>query len=578
MSWKSNKNPAFRNEFSERIFYQKYAHEGAQSWTELAGTLVDDVCEERGWSRINTDEHDALKNAIAEMKFLPGGRYLYYAGRPKKFFNNCFSGDTKVLTREGYKALNTFADGQQVEVFSPYSSKFELATMQSRGEQMLNTITFGNVRGKSKRTWTVKATANHRWPVFSFGVNGSSKLITDNLSVGHVVPLSDVIIKTNTQAYIHGLVYADGNVHKLKKGFGHQLRLCAAKAKYVNAFDPEEYTITYPPFANGDPVVYIKSEINLKELPDTDDIEYMASFLDGWQALDGHHGAVNQIHAISKEAIEYFVEHCSLIGCVASGEILCDNTPSNFGERKPLYRVNFAKAFKFPGFKVLSIEQHGLETVYCPYEPLFEQITIDHGIHTFNCYLLKGLEDTRQDWAELSKKSESCLATGGGIGADYSIYRPSGRLLAGTGGIASGPISKMQIINEIGRHIMQGGSRRSAIYASLNCRHGDIEQFITAKDWHNLPVGTTGLSYFDLKQQDFNFPAPLDMTNISVNYDTKWLMDYWRTGEVGDVFVKNVRQALSTGEPGFSFNFFDKENETLRNACTEVTSEDDSDV
>jgi ribonucleoside-diphosphate reductase alpha chain len=35
---------------------------------------------------------------------------------------------------------------------------------------------------------------------------------------------------------------------------------------------------------------------------------------------------------------------------------------------------------------------------------------------------------------------------------------------------------------------------------------------------------------------------------------------------------------LKTGEPGFSFNFGDKQNETLRNACTEVTSEDDSDV
>jgi ribonucleoside-diphosphate reductase alpha chain len=35
---------------------------------------------------------------------------------------------------------------------------------------------------------------------------------------------------------------------------------------------------------------------------------------------------------------------------------------------------------------------------------------------------------------------------------------------------------------------------------------------------------------------------------------------------------------MSSGEPGFSFNFGDKENETLRNACTEVTSADDSDV
>jgi ribonucleoside-diphosphate reductase alpha chain len=44
------------------------------------------------------------------------------------------------------------------------------------------------------------------------------------------------------------------------------------------------------------------------------------------------------------------------------------------------------------------------------------------------------------------------------------------------------------------------------------------------------------------------------------------------------VFLDNVAAALQHGEPGFSFNFFEKENETLRNACTEVTSEDDSDV
>lgn len=93
-----------------------------------------------------------------------------------------------------------------------------------------------------------------------------------------------------------------------------------------------------------------------------------------------------------------------------------------------------------------------------------------------------------------------------------------------------------------------------------------------------MPIGGTGYTYADVKQQDFNFPAPLDMTNISVNYDTNWLLNYMASGDVGDVFRQNVKQALMTAEPGFSFNFFDKENETLRNACTEVTSEDDSDV
>lgn len=194
-----------------------------------------------------------------------------------------------------------------------------------------------------------------------------------------------------------------------------------------------------------------------------------------------------------------------------------------------------------------------------------------------NCYLLRAEEDTREDWSDLSWKAESCLMTGGGIGVDYSRYRPSGSPLSATGGTASGPIPKMLMINEIGRRVMQGGSRRSAIYASLNWKHQDIEGFLGAKDWHKVQIPGTDKTLKDVKEIDFNFPAPLDMTNISVNYDTGWLMKSFQ-GDLGDVFVKNVEQALRTGEPGFSFNFFDKEDETLRNACTEVTSADDSDV
>ncbi len=195
-----------------------------------------------------------------------------------------------------------------------------------------------------------------------------------------------------------------------------------------------------------------------------------------------------------------------------------------------------------------------------------------------NCYLLRSEEDTREDWANLSWKAENCLLTGGGIGNDYSVYRDSTSIISRTGGRASGPIPKMLMVNEIGRRVMQGGSRRSAIYASLNHKHGDIFKFLKAKDWKEQKIPGTSMTIWDVKNLDFNFPADLDMTNISVNYDTAWLLNLYKNNDFGEVFLKNVEQALSTGEPGFSFNFFDKENETLRNACTEVTSEDDSDV
>jgi len=189
--------------------------------------------------------------------------------------------------------------------------------------------------------------------------------------------------------------------------------------------------------------------------------------------------------------------------------------------------------------------------------------------HSFfnNCFLLRAEEDTREEWAALMQRSVSCLMTGGGIGADYSRLRARGRPLSKTGGIASGPLPLMQMINEAGRGVMQGGSRRSAIYASLNWAHDDIHDFLTIKNWSE--------DVKEAKLKDFNYPATLDMTNISVNYDDAALVGGL---ENNAVFLKNVHQALSTAEPGFSFNFGDKQNETLRNACTEVTSEDDSDV
>lgn len=187
--------------------------------------------------------------------------------------------------------------------------------------------------------------------------------------------------------------------------------------------------------------------------------------------------------------------------------------------------------------------------------------------HSFfnNCFLLKAEEDTREEWAAVMQRSISCLMTGGGIGIDYSILRGKGRPLSRTGGTASGPLPLMQMVNEAGRGVMQGGSRRSAIYASLNWQHEDIGAFLKSKNWDELTR--------QQKELNFNYPAPLDMTNISVNYDDAWGFD-----PNNPVFLENCHQAMMTGEPGFSFNFGDKQNETLRNACTEVTSEDDSDV
>ena len=213
-----------------------------------------------------------------------------------------------------------------------------------------------------------------------------------------------------------------------------------------------------------------------------------------------------------------------------------------------------------------------------------------------NCFLFRA-EDSRQGWGDVVNKAINSLMTGGGIGIDYTAVRPDRYPITGSRGHATGPLSVMHMVNEAGRHVMQGGQRRSAIWAGLGWFHPDVEQFLALKDWDPRVS--------EIKQTDFTFPAPMELTNISVIYDDVFfgLLEGTTTNQQAHqilaerfgwyglrpelcsqdlqakaraVWAKNCEQAFSTAEPGFSFNALDW-TESLRNACTEVVSSDDSD-
>lgn len=189
-----------------------------------------------------------------------------------------------------------------------------------------------------------------------------------------------------------------------------------------------------------------------------------------------------------------------------------------------------------------------------------------------NCFLFRA-SDSREGWAELMHDITAALMTGGGIGVVYSSLRENGAFIKKTGGFSTGPLALMHMVNEAGRHIMQGGQRRSAIYGSLSWKHSDIFDFMKVKDYSD--------ALKTLKETDFNFPAPMELTNISVDYDTEFFIamedkKHLLHKHAKKVWEENCRQAFSTAEPGMAFNFL-RDNENLRNACTEVVSEDDGD-
>jgi ribonucleoside-diphosphate reductase alpha chain len=189
-----------------------------------------------------------------------------------------------------------------------------------------------------------------------------------------------------------------------------------------------------------------------------------------------------------------------------------------------------------------------------------------------NCFLFRA-EDSREDWADAVHKATAALMTGGGIGFDYSKLRGEGEKIRRTGGSSTGPLALMKMINECGRYIMQGGQRRSAIWAGLSWNHNDVFKFNHLKDYSEAMKA--------VKATDFNFPLPMELTNISVIYDTDFFIAiedelHPKHNHAKKVWTDNCKQAFSTAEPGMGFNFR-KDAESLRNACTEVTSEDDSD-
>lgn len=191
-----------------------------------------------------------------------------------------------------------------------------------------------------------------------------------------------------------------------------------------------------------------------------------------------------------------------------------------------------------------------------------------------NCLLLRA-EDTREGWGELKQKTMLALMTGAGIGVYYGDVREKLAPIKRTGGVSSGPVALMRSVNEDGRAAVQGGDRRCAVWAGLPWWHDDIDEFMRVKDWPEW--------LREQKAKDPNTPAPMDSTNISVCLDDEFFEAYHDESHplhdrAHRVYWKVVDKMVTTGEPGFSVDLGDKSDEVLRNACTEITSADDSDV
>ncbi|HLM60467.1 MAG TPA: adenosylcobalamin-dependent ribonucleoside-diphosphate reductase, partial [Pyrinomonadaceae bacterium] len=102
------------------------------------------------------------------------------------------------------------------------------------------------------------------------------------------------------------------------------------------------------------------------------------------------------------------------------------------------------------------------------------------------CFVLN-VPDSIEGIMEHAQAAAIIHQTGGGTGMTYEFLRPAGAMVNSTRGVASGPVSFMNIVNTMTEVVKQGGVRRGANMGMMRVSHPDILRFIHAKnDQHSL--------------------------------------------------------------------------------------------
>ena len=169
------------------------------------------------------------------------------------------------------------------------------------------------------------------------------------------------------------------------------------------------------------------------------------------------------------------------------------------------------------------------------------------------CFVL-GMEDGMEQIMKSSSDAALIFKSGGGVGINYSNLREEGDIVASTSGVASGPVSFMNIINTITEVVKQGGKRRGANMGIIEAWHPDVEKFITNKtepgvlENFNISVGIWEDFWHSLVNTEGNYilRSPRDKKPVK-EINSHQLIDLialsaWKSAEPGLIFFDQINK------------------------------------
>jgi len=170
------------------------------------------------------------------------------------------------------------------------------------------------------------------------------------------------------------------------------------------------------------------------------------------------------------------------------------------------------------------------------------------------CFVL-GMEDEMEQIMKSTSDAALIFKSGGGVGINYSDLREEGDIVASTSGVASGPVSFMNIINTVTEVVKQGGKRRGANMGIIEAWHPDVEKFITNKtqpgilENFNVSVGIWEdfwNSLVNTEDGNYMLRSPRDKKPVK-EINAHQLIDLialsaWKSAEPGLIFFDQINK------------------------------------